>query len=173
MVPYPIRISVAALALFCFSHLLKMVKIAVWPHFWPQLSESLFLFQIQYPGVAQMVGRHIWDVEAASSSLATRTKNGWFPLKSTVFVIYSIFLRLAQNFWNGMLARVFILYSNIYLFKSKKIIEYASPNLCLYRSIFFIPHHAVIPFICFFSTSTHRAISNKLCRYQSLLRLRS
>ena len=28
----------------------------------------------EYPGVAQLVGRHIWDVEAARSSRATRTK---------------------------------------------------------------------------------------------------
>lgn len=31
--------------------------------------------EIEYPGVAQLVGRHIWDVEAARSSRATRTKN--------------------------------------------------------------------------------------------------
>ena len=29
---------------------------------------------IQYPGVAQLVGRLVWDQDAASSSLATRTK---------------------------------------------------------------------------------------------------
>ena len=28
-----------------------------------------------YPGVAQLVGRLVWDQDAASSSLATRTKN--------------------------------------------------------------------------------------------------
>ena len=28
----------------------------------------------KYPGVAQLVGRHIWDVEAARSNRATRTK---------------------------------------------------------------------------------------------------
>ena len=37
--------------------------------------------EIEYPGVAQLVGRHIWDVEAARSSRATRTK---IPLKSTI-----------------------------------------------------------------------------------------
>ena len=30
---------------------------------------------IQFPGVAQLVGRLVWDQDAASSSLATRTKN--------------------------------------------------------------------------------------------------
>ena len=37
--------------------------------------------EIEYPGVAQLVGRHIWDVEAARSSRATRTK---IPLKSLI-----------------------------------------------------------------------------------------
>lgn len=35
----------------------------------------------QYPGVAQLVGRHIWDVEAGRSSRPTRTKS---PLKSAI-----------------------------------------------------------------------------------------
>ena len=39
------------------------------------------LAEIEYPGVAQLVGRHIWDVEAARSSRATRTKT---PLKSLI-----------------------------------------------------------------------------------------
>ena len=38
------------------------------------------------PGVAQLVGRLVWDQDAASSSLATRTmKNGCFRKKTTVF----------------------------------------------------------------------------------------
>ena len=36
----------------------------------------------KYPGVVQLVARDIWDVEAARSSRATRTKN---PLKLTDF----------------------------------------------------------------------------------------
>ena len=41
---------------------------------------------IAYPGVAQLVGRLVWDQDAASSSLATRTmKNGCFRKKTTVF----------------------------------------------------------------------------------------
>ena len=31
--------------------------------------------KIVYPGVAQLVGRLVWDQDAASSSLATRTKS--------------------------------------------------------------------------------------------------
>ena len=30
--------------------------------------------ETHYPGVAQLVGRLVWDQDAASSSLATRTK---------------------------------------------------------------------------------------------------
>ena len=33
---------------------------------------------ISYPGVAQLVGRLVWDQDAASSSLATRTKAASF-----------------------------------------------------------------------------------------------
>ena len=34
-----------------------------------------------YPGVAQLVGRLVWDQDAASSSLATRTKAAIFKRK--------------------------------------------------------------------------------------------
>ncbi len=44
---------------------------------------------VVYPGVAQLVGRHIWDVEAARSSRATRTKH---PLKSRISVDVCYFL---------------------------------------------------------------------------------
>ena len=37
--------------------------------------------EIEYPGVAQLVGRDIWDVEVGCSSHLTRTK---IPLKSTI-----------------------------------------------------------------------------------------
>ena len=37
--------------------------------------------KIEYPGVAQLVGRDIWDVEVGCSSHLTRTK---IPLKSTI-----------------------------------------------------------------------------------------
>lgn len=39
------------------------------------------MIEIEYPGVAQLVGRHIWDVEAGRSSRPTRTKS---PLKSAI-----------------------------------------------------------------------------------------
>ncbi len=49
-----------------------------------------FLFTFQFaklivpyhPGVAELVPRHIWDVEIARSNRVTRTKN---PLKSADF----------------------------------------------------------------------------------------
>lgn len=37
--------------------------------------------EIEYPGVAQLVGRDIWDQEAGRSSRPTRTK---IPLKSLI-----------------------------------------------------------------------------------------
>ena len=37
--------------------------------------------EIEYPGVAQLVGRDIWDVEVGCSSHLTRTKT---PLKSLI-----------------------------------------------------------------------------------------
>ena len=43
----------------------------------------------KYPGVVQLVARDIWDVEAARSSRATRTKN---PLKSADFRGFFLFL---------------------------------------------------------------------------------
>ena len=44
---------------------------------------------ISYPGVAQLVGRLIWVQDAGSSNLPTRTsKNGWFHMKSAVFLTF-------------------------------------------------------------------------------------
>ena len=37
--------------------------------------------EIEYPGVVQLIERVVWDHEAASLSLATRTK---IPLKSLI-----------------------------------------------------------------------------------------
>ena len=42
----------------------------------------------EFPGVAQLVGRHIWDVEAARSSRATRTKTLWNRLISEGFSLF-------------------------------------------------------------------------------------
>ena len=43
----------------------------------------------EYPGVAELVPRHIWDVEIARSNRVTRTKN---PLKSADFRGFLLFL---------------------------------------------------------------------------------
>ena len=44
---------------------------------------------IAYPSVAQLVGRLVWDQDAASSSLATRTmKSGCFHKKTTAFLTF-------------------------------------------------------------------------------------
>ena len=48
----------------------------------------------EYPGVAQLVGRHIWDVEAARSSRATRTKS---PLKLLISEGFSYSLSIAAQ----------------------------------------------------------------------------
>ena len=48
--------------------------------------------KIEYPGVAQLVGRDIWDVEVGCSSHLTRTK---IPLKSTISEGFSYSLSIA------------------------------------------------------------------------------
>lgn len=45
----------------------------------------------EYPGVAQLVGRHIWDVEAARSSRATRTKTPLKLLISEGFFLFFVY----------------------------------------------------------------------------------
>ena len=46
------------------------------------------MIEIEYPGVAQLVGRHIWDVEAARSSRATRTKAPRSIASGGFFLVY-------------------------------------------------------------------------------------
>ena len=48
--------------------------------------------EIEYPGVAQLVGRDIWDVEGGCSSHLTRTKT---PLKSLISEGVSFSLSIA------------------------------------------------------------------------------
>ena len=48
-------------------------------HFHPQRG---IIAKTEYPGVAELVPRHIWDVEIARSNRVTRTKT---PLKSADF----------------------------------------------------------------------------------------
>ena len=45
--------------------------------------------EIEYPGVAQMVERAVWDREAAGSKPVTRTK---IPLKSTISEGFFLFI---------------------------------------------------------------------------------
>ena len=71
-----------------FRWLRNRAQKPLWPHKWPHSGKDFKSHEIhaimittKYPGVAQLVGRHIWDVEAARSSRATRTKPseiGWF-----------------------------------------------------------------------------------------------
>ena len=51
--------------------------------------------EIEYPGVAQLVGRDIWDVEVGCSSHLTRTK---IPLKSLISEGFSYSLSIAAQF---------------------------------------------------------------------------
>ena len=50
--------------------------------------------EIEYPGVAQLVGRDIWDVEVGCSSHLTRTK---IPLKSLISEVFSYSLSIAAQ----------------------------------------------------------------------------
>ena len=50
--------------------------------------------EIEYPGVAQLVGRDIWDVEVGCSSHLTRTK---IPLKSLISEGFSYSLSIAAQ----------------------------------------------------------------------------
>ena len=50
--------------------------------------------KIEYPGVAQLVGRDIWDVEVGCSSHLTRTK---IPLKSLISEGFSYSLSIAAQ----------------------------------------------------------------------------
>ena len=56
----------------------------VWPQIWPPTRPQLN----NYRGVAQLVARDIWDVEAGSSSLPTPTNN---PLKQLVLEDFCIY----------------------------------------------------------------------------------
>ena len=63
------------------SKLPLITSVESWAKLWYNFLDHIFdhneqFLLIQYPGVAQLVGRLVWDQDAASSSLATRTKNG-------------------------------------------------------------------------------------------------
>ena len=55
------------------------------------------MVEIEYPGVAQLVGRDIWDVEVGCSSHLTRTK---IPLKSMISEGFSYSLSIAAQTLN-------------------------------------------------------------------------
>ena len=50
--------------------------------------------EIEYPGVVQLIERAVWDREAESLSLSTRTK---IPLKSTILEGFSYSLSIAAQ----------------------------------------------------------------------------
>ena len=58
------------------------------------LPHRCIMAEIEYPGVAQLVGRDIWDVEVGCSSHLTRTK---IPLKSTISEGFSYSLFIAAQ----------------------------------------------------------------------------
>ena len=67
--------------------------------------------EIEYPGVAQLVGRDIWDVEVGCSSHLTRTK---IPLKSLIsegfflfFVYCGAIFALPEAFFFGYSGAIF------------------------------------------------------------------
>ena len=67
----------------------------------------------EYPGVAQLVGRDIWDVEVGCSSHLTRTK---IPLKSTISEGFSYSLiTAAQNLIGIIKLTVDLLYISSFL----------------------------------------------------------
>ena len=69
--------------------------------------------EIEYPGVAQLVGRDIWDVEVGCSSHLTRTK---IPLKSTISEGFSYSLiTAAQNLIGIIKLTVDLLYISSFL----------------------------------------------------------
>ena len=69
--------------------------------------------EIEYPGVAQLVGRDIWDVEVGCSSHLTRTK---IPLKSLISEGFSYSLiTAAQNLIGIIKLTVDLLYISSFL----------------------------------------------------------
>ena len=80
--------SLAAWAFVGFLSTAKPGRNPLWPHKWPQTGKNFdfrlrrdIIAKTEYPGVAQLVGRDIWDVEVGCSSHLTRTKT---PLKSLI-----------------------------------------------------------------------------------------
>ena len=66
--------------------------------------------EIEYPGVVQLIERVVWDHEAESLSLSTRTK---IPLKSTILEGFSYSLSIA--------AQILRLSFSTYLFDKRRL----------------------------------------------------
>ena len=84
-----------------FPRLLKAAQKRLWPHKWPQTEKTLFLplavvswQKSEYPGIAKLVSRLVWDQETVRSSRTTRTK---IPLKSLISEGFSYSLSIAAQ----------------------------------------------------------------------------
>lgn len=82
------RKALQHLRLLDFPRLPKAAQKRLWPHKWPQTEKALFLplavvswQKSEYPGIAKLVSRLVWDQETVRSSRTTRTK---IPLKSLI-----------------------------------------------------------------------------------------
>ena len=63
--------------------------------------------EIEYPGVVQLIERVVWDHEAESLSLSTRTK---IPLKSLISEGFSYSLSIAAQILHYFIVKQFIPY---------------------------------------------------------------
>ena len=100
--------------------------------------------EIEYPGVAQLVGRDIWDVEVGCSSHLTRTK---IPLKLLISEGFSYSLSIAAHMvrWIRIhCARLLALFSIAIVFQST-CINIILLNLLSNGSIIFINMGRCIP----------------------------
>ena len=98
----------------------------------------------EYPGVAQLAGRDIWDVEVGCSSHLTRTK---IPLKSLISEGFSYSLSIAAHMvrWIRIhCARLLALFSIAIVFQST-CINIILLNLLSNGSIIFINMGRCIP----------------------------
>ena len=57
-------------AIQAFPPQVEVVKKTTWPHVWPHLAQNSIT---KNPGLAQLVARVVWDHQAGSSSLPSRT----------------------------------------------------------------------------------------------------
>ena len=65
------------------------------------------MVEIEYPGVVQLIERAVWDREAESLSLSTRTK---IPLKSLISEGFSYSLSIAAQILHYFILKQFIPY---------------------------------------------------------------